>query len=690
MIAFILSATIAFALFELMAFAQWPPQGSFVEFCQDALGLQEPAARALRRVIQFLIVLVILLGVLTVHEVSTPVSTLARYEVNVIIGFIFGPLFAIWVNSVVVHQANEDLTRGQMFAAAGLALLFVLGVLGGEGSGLIKQYARSLSSVKLGVAELSFTSKEQGSRDRLASTTITGVEGAYVAGGSAGLQNLAVLDTIIKRDRDYLTEIFVRRSPPDKPATSVPVEDLRNSEAFAQSTVAQPLKCLSAWFEQTADSGPVDKYLAGYSDSFRRLETLNRRAGNTNPAMDPREFDSDLNQITSDLVRNGLRMALDVAMSTTSADVLKECKPWYEVYCPAGEKPASVDDDAYARRCLRETLDQFTQPTDAARTDRIRERLSYLSRHLEQMIMPEPSNPRGLETQPYFAIGRASLLTQAGEHEAAAAALDNWLREWRTANSSDAQQQQYAAYPVLQVKNEWFALRIRAMLASYVEEWLEDEDSRAATIVRTEHLQNLQATIDGLKSRLLKADFFQTLVKQCPTTCPLTFKRPTICESEEPSARMKLWASLYTSYVTMEYTYIHRALEHPDYAGKLAESVNDSAHRLANFDMSCGAKFPEREVVYGQSLLGFAENALAYATLRAGLDDQATQQRRLDEAERAIRLGMQVIDDPARIDQERSQQPYLKRIAPSFAVSVQELLKQQLTKIEKARADLSG
>ncbi len=65
---------------------------------------------------------------------------------------------------------------------------------------------------------------------------------------------------------------------------------------------------------------------------------------------------------------------------------------------------------------------------------------------------------------------------------------------------------------------------------------------------------------------------------------------------------MKLWGGgLYTSYVTMECTYIHRALEHPDYAAKLAEAVNDAAHRLANFDMSCGTKFPEREVIYGQS-----------------------------------------------------------------------------------------
>jgi hypothetical protein len=690
MTAFILSATIAFALFELLAFTQLPPQGSFIEFAQDRLGLQGPAARALHRVVQFLIVLVILLGVLTVHEIATPIGTFARYEVNIIVGFIFGPLFAIWVNSVVVHQADEDLTRGQMFAAAGLALLFVLGVLGGDGSNLMKQYAKSLSSVKLGVAELSFAQKQQGNRDRLPSTTLTGVAGTYVAGGSNGLQNLAKLDVFIRRDRDYLTEIFTRKR--GEPPSNIPVEDLVSSEDFAHSTVALPLQCLSAWFEKSADSGPVDKYLASYSDSFRRLEGLNnRRVGTPSSAIDTKELDSDLNEISLNFVHNGLRMALDIALSTTSPDVFKACKPWFDIYCPS-----STDDGTSVRQCLRKTLDQCTNKTldqctksnGAVMTDEARQRLAYLSKSLWKMMTPQPGNPRGLETQPYFAIGRASLMTQAGQHEAAAAVLDDWLRERRRINGTDEQQQQYAAYPLLQVKDEWFALRIRAMLATYVEEWLGDEDALAATIVRTEHLRNLQATIDGLEGRLSKADFFQALTKQCPITCPLTFKRPAECETEEPSARTKLWGSLYTSYVTTEYTYVHRALEHPDYA-KFAEAVNDMAHRLANFDMSCGSKVPEREVVYGQSLLGFAENAVAYATLHAKVDDQPTQQKRLDEAERAVRLGLQIIDDPARIDQERSQQPYLKRIETSFAVSVQELLKQQLAKIEKARTDPS-
>ena len=686
MTAFILSGTIAFALYQLLAFTEWPAGQSFLAFCQNTLGLSETTARALRKVVLSAMATIVLLAVLTIHDFATPIDALAKYEVNIIFGFVFGPLFAIWVNSVVVHSAKEDLTRGQIFAAIGLAFLFILGVFGNAGSDVLRQYAKNLSSLKLGVAEVSFATnatKEQGGRDRIASTAISGEAGSYVPGGSNGLQNLAGLDVIIGRDQGYLTEAFTRKSP------DMLVDDLDHNKKLAESTIALPMKCLSAWFEETADPGPVEKYLATYGDVFRRLEALNRRAGASDRTTDPGGLDSNLNDVSSDFVRNGLGMASDIAQSTTSPDVIKACKPWYEIYCPPGENPQANDDQGYFRQCLRAALEQVALPPGSAMTGTVQERLAFLVKTLGEMIsIRQPADPRGLEALPYFAIARASVMTQSGRHEAAAAILDNWLRERREVNSRDDRQAQFAANPMLQVKDEWLALRIRAMLATYVEEWLEDDDARAATVVRTEHLRNLQATIDGLEERLLKADFFRRLKKSCRTTCVAAFKRPSTCESDEPSARLTLWGLLYTSYVTMEYTYIHRAIEHPDYARKFAEPVNDQAHRLANFDLSCGAHTPERAAVYGQSLLGFAENAVAYSRLRAKTDDQATHQKRLEEAERAVKFGLQIVDDLAKDEQERSAKPYLKRIEPSFPVSVQELLKQQLVQIDKARADL--
>jgi hypothetical protein len=680
MTAFILSGAIGFALYQLLAFAEWPVGRHFL----DPLRLNIVTARTVRRVIVAVIVFVILLAVLTIHRFASPVDALASYEVNIIIGFLFGPLLAIWVNSVVVHSGSEDLSRGQILAVLGLAVLFLIGLLGGgEGLNIVKQYSRSISSFKVGVAEVSFSTNDQTGANKIASKGNNWEGGnksdgqSYVGGASAGLQNLALLDGIIKRDVDYLTQVFTRD------VSSMPIDDLNGGKVLAQSAVALPLGCLSAWFGQTADSGLVEKYLAIYGDAFRRLEALNGRAG-ASRTIDPGELEANLNELSSDFVHNGLRMAVDIAQSTSSPDVSKACKSWFDIYCPTGDKPPGND----PRQCLRAALDQFAMPPGSAKTGNVSKRISDLVKSLSARITRKDDS-RGLEALPYFAIVRASVMEQNGQHQAAAAILDNWLHQ--RSDTQDERKDQYAKDPMLQVKDEWLAMRVRTMLAAYVEEWLDDDQAKAGTAIRTEHLQNLRVIIDGLKARLLKADFFQDLNKSCRTTCTPAIRRPEpdSCESKESPARLKLWGWLYTSYVSMEYTYVHRAIEHPDYARKFAEPVNDEAHRLANFDLSCSPAEAQPDVYYAQSLLGFAENAVAYSRLRATVDNKDTHRKRLDEAEHAVRFGLQITDNLAKDDQERSGKPYLQRVAPSFAVSMQEQLKDQLRKIGKARADLT-
>jgi hypothetical protein len=689
MTAFILSSAIAFALYQLLAFTEWPAGRRNFVFYRVTLRLSEAAARFLRRFVRLVIVVAILLSVLTIHNLAAPIDTLARHEVNIIFGFVFGPLFAIWVNSVIVHSTGEDLTRGQIVAVIGLVLLFLLGAVGSETSGLIRQYARNLSSLKLGVAELSFTAKEPSNRDRLASTPISGTNGAYVTGGSQGLQNLASLDVIIDRDHEYLKKVL---GPKDK---VIPVQDLDHAKEFAQSSVAPPLRCLFAWFQQTGDSSPVEKYLARYADIFQQLEALNARVGMSTdapPGVDERK--TRLEEISSDLVRNGLTMALDIALSATSSDVLNTCKPWFDLYCGVNDQPASGDKPGGSfplPQCLRDRLKQFDQPPGTPRVGEVGQRISSLAGGLDQFVAPQPppADRRGLEALPYFAIGRASLMSQLGQHEAAAAILDDWLHMRRGENAQDKRQEELQANPLLQIKDDWFALRVRSMLVAYVEERLEDVKARTATVVLTEHLDNLQATRDGFKSRLRKADFFQKLDDSCRAKCEPVFKRPTECDSDEQSERLQLWRRLYTSYITMEYTFIHRALEHPNYGARFAETVNDEAQRLVNFDLSCGTDHPEPEVVYGQSLLAFAENAVSYSRLRARLDDEATQNKRLDAADRAAKFGLEIVNKLAADDQERANKRYLDRISPSFAVQVQEQLRIQLKRIDQVRKDLT-
>jgi len=686
MTAFILSSAIAFALYELLAFTRWPPAETRFHFHRATLFLTRSAASTARKVIRVFLVLALLLFVLTAHNVTSHFDALTRYEVNIVFGFIFGPLLAIWINSIVIHSAEEDLTRGQILAAVALVLLFLLGATGDETSKLLSRFVRNLNSVKLGGAELSFAPKERNDRDRLPATAISGTSGTYVTGTSQGLQYLAVLDGIIERDRDYLTKAFV----PGRP--SFPDTDLKGARDFAKDSIAPPMSCLLAWFQYTGDSRPVDKYLTTYADMFRRLETLNTqmRASAGPPSADEL---ARVREITSDFVRGGLAMALDIALSTTQDKVMTSCDAWFKVYCPPDAPPTSSSGGPTREiplpQCLREGLAQFTEPSDHPKTGKVGARISSLVTGLGQFIKPQSAaDTRGLELLPYFAIARASLMAQLGQYEAAATILDDWLRLRRDELDRKEKQDEFKLNPVLAIKDAWFALRVRSMLVVYVEEWLEDEETRAATIVETEHLKNLQATRDGFRSRLLKADFFQELDKACRSKCEPVLRRPGECNSVEPSERLELWRRLYSSYITMEYTYIHRAIQHPDYQDKFAETVNDEARRLVNFDLSCGTKEPKPEAVYGQALLGFAENAVAYFQVRAGIDGTDAQAKRLDEAERAVKLGLEIVEQPATEDQERGDKRYLDRIAPSLAVQVQENLRKQLKQIAQARKQL--
>lgn len=682
MTAFILSSAIAFALYELLASVNWPVSSGKIPFRWGEITVKTEVIAFTLNLVRAAIVAVILISILFIHTFTTPADVISKYEVNVVFGFLFGPLFAIWVNNIVMLDAN--LSRTQILAAIGLLLLFSLGAVGNETANVIRRYAQTLSSVKVPGAELSFASGKERS-DRVSAAPFGGGSTTFSTTASPGLSNVSVLDQIIQRDSDYMNEIF----SPKNSAGTVPVEELGKAKGFAQASIVPPLSCLFAWYERTGDSHSVDRYLTGYVDALRQLDALNTQmnapAGPPAQAADRKSQEAlRLKEIGSEFVRHGLATALEIASSTAPKDLPDICKQWFTIYCPLADYG---DDGLKVRQCLSAGSKQFDPWSSAAKSALIEKRIAFLSDGLAGFITPQGVDSRGLEAMPYFAIARASLMEQRGEHEAAASVLDDWLRLRNQENQRPEKQSELAAYPLVRLKDEWFALRVRSMLATYVEHWFDDQDTAAATVVQTEHIENLRIMLDGFKTRLLKADFFKELDKACQTKCEPVFKRPTECNSDEPPKRLKLWQKLYTSYISFKYALIHRALAHPDYQSQFAETINDEARRLVNYDLSCGGD--QSDVYYAQSLLGFVENAVSYSKVRTGIDGEDAQKKRLDEAQHAGKLGLEIIKTAATEDQERAGKRYLERIAGSFAVQVQENLKTQLKKIEQAKKDLA-
>ena len=282
--AFIFSGALAFVLYQALAFAHMPsPTRDWFRISNITISFEDSSARWARLMLRAGIVFVVLACVLLIHEVAGPADVISRNRVSVLVGFFFGPLFAIWVNAIFAHPPGEDLTRGQVIAGIGLVLMFILGSLGNETGRLIQQYANKLQSLKLAGAELSFSEKSKSDRDNKLAGALQLAGGAHVT-GSAALGYLSQLDVIIKRDADYLRHF------------GAPDGDLDRAASFVSQTFKKPLTCLASWYQWTADTPSIRRHARAFARIFRDLGALD-----------------DEDRIRKQIIQESLSIASDVA-----------------------------------------------------------------------------------------------------------------------------------------------------------------------------------------------------------------------------------------------------------------------------------------------------------------------------------------------------------------------------------------
>ena len=158
-----------------------------------------------------------------------------------------------------------------------LALLFILGATGNETSKLISNYAHHLSSVKLAGAEVSFSSNEQGKRDRLSSTRLLPDEPTLAGSASSGLANLSVLAFIIDRDSQYLTTLFTKKGNPQPP-----VDDLINAHDFVDHE-RRPAVGLPLWLvpadRRLRPGQQISDAICRFVPATRGAQPASQRAG---------------------------------------------------------------------------------------------------------------------------------------------------------------------------------------------------------------------------------------------------------------------------------------------------------------------------------------------------------------------------------------------------------------------------
>jgi len=142
---FVLSALFSFAIYEFMAYLEIPPRRGWFRIGGINVNFSPTSAVWAHRALIALMLLTILIAALFVHERLFPMDAISRDKTNIVLGFLFGPLFAIWLNSVFNHPPGTPLSRGLVLGGLGLILFCLIGSAGNQTGKLIQQLTRKIS-----------------------------------------------------------------------------------------------------------------------------------------------------------------------------------------------------------------------------------------------------------------------------------------------------------------------------------------------------------------------------------------------------------------------------------------------------------------------------------------------------------------------------------------------------------------
>jgi hypothetical protein len=673
---FILSAFLAFILYQSLAYAKWPvPKNRFPLGRDISISFDERSADWARRLIRIFLVLVILLCIVFLHNLAFPTDAILRNRVNVILGFLFGPLSAMWINSILSHGANEPLTRGQIVGGVGLIVFFIVGCVGNETGALLRKFAYNVSSIKLPGAELAFTGKKDSTpgagADRPAGQS-GGSKGE--AGPSGGLSYLSNLNEFfIKRDLEYLV-LFGNTNLTTK---------LEEVGKFADEVAAPPFSCLLGRLATTADPTTVNAHLLGFAQTLRRINAFTDGPQN--------EY------VSTDFIRRALTIASDTIESAPLAEINDYCAPLLKVFCPQhlDTNPKNPKRVSLADNKRPAMLNCIRGLNEGLKKNVPQQAVTAANRQTEEFLL-RFTRVSELEERPYLSIAQASLMAQLGQYKAASAILYGWLE----AKNKTKPRGGWTS------PDDWFEVRARSIIAAFLDEWIQ-RDEEIDTVVRDEHLANLDFLRKDLKQRLVamdasKPDYFSDLLTG---TAPASssdqsrlpvFKRPSACGLPILDRRawkpenIRLWQALFRSYVSMELTYLQNTLHHPRYGDKYAETATTDLRRFAQLDLSCFLKVDQPELTYAYILEAYARNALKYSALKKGLESDEARKRRLEQGVSAATFGIEMIEEAATADRTRHErsEPFVSRIASSAPIGLEDKLKQDLQDLNAAlRAD---
>jgi hypothetical protein len=693
---FLIASALGFTIYQIAAWAFVSDDWLLFKIGESEVSLTPRDAAWLRRIVGAVLIGFGLSVAVWLHWPFISIDDLVGGVV--VLGFFFGPLLAIWINTLLAKPAEEALSVSQSVGGVGLVLLFLVGSFGHPIGDLIKKYANRINKIGIAGTELVFTQKPADMNPLGGSLPLSGAAPTYASStGAIGLDYLYRLDSMIERDGQYLVlfrdierrqdqapRSFVDQAASDRlaqdsqkksVAADLLLGRLREAKSFAELTIKKPADCMIGWYSVTGDTAPINRHLAGFAEIFRQLPTV--------------ESDQLIAELAGDFVKESFLVGEEAVASVPSAFLADKCDDLLQQFCPEAFSihdkphldyigheqpiPQRERDNDHLATCLKQIKDALAK---GEQTPALKKPLDEIRPYVTGFV-----KDRGWDERPYFALGYASILSELGQRQAASALLDAWI------------QTRFVRPVQWELAADWFDVRMRTFLANFLEDWIIKEGSAAPTVLRDEHIANLELVKADLEGRLRAVDFFKDISlaveKASPEKMPGRLREPRACNSRDPDS--DLWRRLFETYVTTELTYLNALMDHPRYAEALSGRAMMVAAELINTDLSCipllekDLTYPRARTYYAQILDAYGRNAFRYSAAHWDSEDNGARTPRLADAARAVQFGLDLIREIAQKERVRTGAPFLRRIEPSDAVETEEKLKLTAVKLRQMK-----
>jgi hypothetical protein len=486
---------------------------------------------------------------------------------SIVFGSFFGIFFGYWLRSIYFRDPKEPTRFSDIITACIFLVLAFLGILGPHT--LVGAFSR-LTALKIGGTELTFSEGhprgEAGSNDTSLAAIVPPSGGGSEAAPpdtSGGLRFLADLPALISRDAAfYYLRVTRHESLPSQsagtgamsPELTQKISPLEEARTFAEGSIAPIARCLQRYVSHNGDEGEAGEWLGDVARWLRAIQEIQGRKHTLGEDNLPHRSWVAMWKLTGQLGRKRQR--------PDQPPLGKDAEACTAVYDDIKHPNLSDSDEADA-----DTLSGEQQ------------------RYYKEFI--QHLDNEDTRIRPYLAIAAASGLAYNHDYSASLTLLDRWLRAKKDRGGLE------------QELSEVFEIRVRTIMAGYLEEWIRFQPIAKTQTVLRYHRNNLETAISLVRSAITKTGFdtgfteAQTSPDEsaAPLRCTVTAAKNMRPLPEHPIFKgltvQKMQLSLWYSLITLERTWIDTILESPDAYHRYQFETNRYAKQLKDFNYSC-------------------------------------------------------------------------------------------------------